>query len=427
MSQDKIQIDYVETSLLKPYPGNPRDFSDKGRDDLKRSIKSFGWTSPILVNMAPGREYIVLSGNLRLEVAKELGFKEVPVVKVEITNPEKEREILLRMNVLNGDWNYQLLKDFEIGTLLEAGFDEKQLSNIWADILSTDDDEFDTEAEIQKITEPFVKTGEIYELGNHRVGIGDSTDQEFVKKVLGSEKVDMIYCDPLFNIGFDYGSGLTTKNKYGGSATDKKPEEDYKEFIKKTVENALSVSKPDIHCFYYCDQNYVGLIQQVFKELGLLNKRVCIWLKNNHNMTPQVAFNKSTEMCVYSIKGSPYLAPINNLNELLNKEISSGNRTIEDVIDLFEIWLAKRVPAQNYIHPTEKSPTLHEKPLKRCTKVNDVVLDLFCGSGSTLIACEQLKRRCYTIDIDPVFASLAIKRYEELTGNKAKLISKDKE
>lgn len=425
--KEKIQIEYIKTSLLKFYPGNPRIWNDKGKDDLKRSISRNGWLSPLLIEMSPGREYTVLSGNMRLELAQEMGFKEVPCVKVVIDDPEKEREIVLRMNVLNGDWNYELLKNFEIGTLLEAGFDEKQLSDIWSDILGIEEDEFDVEQELQKIVTPQTKLGEIYSLGNHVLGCGDATNPEFVKRLLDGTKVDLIYCDPVYNLGISYNFGISGHGQYGGSVNDQKSDTEYKEFLKKTIENALTVSKDDCHIFYYCDQKYIGLLQEIFREVGLDNKRVCLWVKNGFNVTPQVAFNKAYEPCVYATKGSPYLAPINNLNEILNKEIASGNRTIDDIVDLFDIWLARRLPGNQYSHPTEKPLTLHEKPLKRCTKVNDVVLDLFSGSFSTGISCEMLKRRAFACDIDPVFVDLGIRRFEKYSGIKAKSISKRKE
>lgn len=140
-------------------------------------------------------------------------------------------------------------------------------------------------------------------------------------------------------------------------------------------------------------------------------------------MTPQIAFNKLYEPCVYGTRGKPYLAPINNLNEILNKEVGTGNRAMDDVQDLINIWLAKRLPGNEYEHPTEKPPTLHEKPLRRCTKPGDRVLDSFGGSGSTLIACEQLNRIAYLSELDPIFCQLIINRYVQLTGSKAKQLN----
>ncbi len=126
------------------------------------------------------------------------------------------------------------------------------------------------------------------------------------------------------------------------------------------------------------------------------------------------------EPCIYGTKGKPYLAEKElSLHEVLNKEVRSGNQALEDILDLLDIWLVKRLPTQEYEHPTCKPPTLHEKPLKRCTRVNDIVLDLFGGSGSTLVACEQLGRRALLMEYEPIFIDLIIRRYELLTGKKA--------
>jgi len=424
MSMEKISIDYIQTDLLKPYPGNPRDCDDKGKSDLKKSIRKFGWTNPLLINMASGREFIVLSGNLRLTVAKELKIPEIPCIKTMIADPNREKEIVLRMNVLNGIFNDDILRDWGIDLAIEAGLPEVDISAVWDNSLETEDDDFKVDEERAKIIKPKTKLGEIYKLGHHTLGCGNATDKEFVKKVMNGQLADVIYCDPPFNISLNYNKGLGGKSSYGGKTNDSLSDADYKTFLKSTIENALSVAKPDCHIFYYCDQKFIGLLQEIYRELGIENKRVCLWAKNGMNPTPGVAFNKSYEPCVYGVKGKPYLSPkCSNFTEFLNKEIATGNRQLDDIFDLWDIWLVKRLAGQDYSHPTEKPITLHEKALRRCSKVNDVVLDLFSGSFSTGAACEQLKRRIITIDMEPTFCDLAIARFKNLTGQDAKLIS----
>jgi len=125
------------------------------------------------------------------------------------------------------------------------------------------------------------------------------------------------------------------------------------------------------------------------------------------------------ECCVYGVRGKPYLNEmLRNLNEIQNKEIGSGNRSADDIFDLLNIWLVDRLPANEYLHPTMKPPTLYEKALRRCTNIGDYILDLFGGSGSQLIAAEQLKRRALLIEKDPVFVDVILHRYEQLTGVK---------
>ena len=422
-SPTPLKIEHVPIESLKPCPWNPRKWDTSAKEQLRESLTRFGFVDPIIVNNHPDRKNIIVGGHFRWTVAKELGLTEVPVVYISLTE-DKERELNLRLNRNTGEWDYDLLKDFDTSLLLDVGFDNDDLSSIWDHALEIEDDEFDLEKELEKITEPKTKPGELYALGSHLLLCGDSREEASVKRLVGSRQIDMIYSDPPFNIGLSYTDGVSTKGKYGGKTTnDTLTQQGYRSFLETTIQNALLVAKPDVHVFYWCDENYIGLIQSLFTDQKLDIKRTCLWIKNNFNVTPNVAFNKVYEPCVYAVRGKPFLSPdLKNLHEVLNKEVGVGNRAVEDILDLFNIWLAKRLPGQDYEHPTEKPPTLHEKALKRCTRVGDIVLDLFGGSGSTLIACEQMKRTCFTVEIEPIFCDLIIKRYETLTGTKAKLL-----
>lgn len=411
-----LNIVYINVSKLLPATYNPRKWDEAAIKHLTESIKRFGLVDPIIVNGAKERFNIVIGGHFRLKVAKDLEYKEVPAVYVNIPNIEKEKELNLRLNRNTGDWDFELLKNFEIETLLDVGF-EDDLSAIWDANLSVEDDNFDFEKEIEKIKIPKTKPGDLIKLENNLLLCGDSTKLEDVQRLVGKEKIDMVYCDSPYNISLDYNKGIGGKAQYGGTTNDKKSDSEYKEFLKKTFENAVAVSKPDFHIFYYCDESYIWLIQTLYQELGIDNRRVCLWVKNSQNPTPQIAFNKAYEPCVYGTRGTPYLASnITNLNEVLNREVGTGNRLPDDILDLFNIWLVKRLPGQNYEHPTQKPPSLHEKALRRCTKPGDTVLDLFGGSGSTLISCEQLKRRAFLCEIEPIFCDVIINRFKELTG-----------
>lgn len=422
MKKDNLKIEQVSISLLKPAEYNPRKLTSKQEEVLTKSIKEYKLLDPIVVNKFKDRKNIIISGHQRMKVAEKLGYKEVPVVFVSLP-PEKEKELNLLMNKATGEWDFELLKQFDVEILLETGFNDSDISAIWDEHLETTDDEFEIEKEIKKIKTTKIKLGDIFQLGNSYLICADSTDPKTIKKLLGNNKADMIYMDPPFNIGLDYAKGIGKSKNYGGLVDDNKTETDYKDLLKKTITNALAVSKKDVHCFYYCDPLHIGMIQSLYEELGIINKRVAMWIKNNQNPTPQVAFNRMYEPVVYGVKGKPYLSDIKNTSEILNKEIENGNRTIDDILDLLDIWLVKRLPSAQYGHPTEKSPTLHEKALRRCTKVGDIVLDLFAGSGSTLIACEQLKRKCFTAELNPIFCQLTINRYEKYANKKAKKLN----
>ena len=418
-----LHIVYVSVDVLLAAEYNPRTWDVYQKDQLKESITRFGVVDPLLVNGAEERKNIVIGGHFRLAVLKELGFNEVPVVYICISDIEKEKELNIRLNKNQGEFDLDLLSAFDQSFLGDIGFNQVDLSEIFAD-LETDDDEFDIKKELAEIKEPVSKLGEMYQLGPHRLICGSSTDIEVVKKLVGDTKISMTYNDPIFNINLSYRSGIGGSKNYGGSTTDNKSDDEYREFLRKTMVNALAVSDENAHIFYYCDQSYVPLVADLYKELGIDFKRTCIWLKGISNPTPQVAFSKVYEPCVYGTVGKVYLSPhYRNFDEVLNKEVGTGNQMIDDVTELFDIWLVKRLNGQDYNHPTEKPVTLHDKPIKRCTKVGDTVLSMFGGSGGDLIACHQLKRVCYMVELDSVFVDLIIKRYERLTGDKAVKIS----
>lgn len=421
----KINISYVDPSILLPAAYNPRSWDEAAAAKLTDSIRRFGLVDPLIVNCAPNRKNIIIGGHFRYEIAKRLGINKVPVVYINIPDIDKEKELNLRLNRNTGQWDFELLKSFDIELLLDVGFDDSDLSSIWDQHLGVEDDEFNAGAELLKIKEIKTKPGYIYKLGPHIIGCGNATDNTFVDKLVEGTQVDMVYLDPPYNICLDYNSGIGAKGKYGGHLTkDNKTWDQYRDFLVSAIGNALRKVKKDAHIFCYCDESYIGLLQQIYKNLGIDSKRVCLWIKNNQNLTPQVAFNKAYEPCVYGTIGNPYISDrLNNLTEVLNKEVDTGNRTLDDIFDIFNIWLARRLPTSSYEHPTEKPPTLHEKPLRRCTRVGDSVLDLFGGSGSTLIACEQLKRKCIMAEIEPIFCDLIIRRYKNLTGGEVKNVS----
>ena len=404
---------------LIPYDKNPRQMSEKQINDLKKSLKKFN-----LVEIpAIDKDNKVIAGHQRLKVLQLLGRGnekiDVRVPNRKLTKKEFER-YLITSNAVHGDWDFDLLKNFEVGGLAEAGLQDIDLTKLYENEEVIEED-FDLDKEVESIKETTTKTGDVFQLGRHRLICGDSTDSQVLKRLVGGKQVSMIYSDPPFNINYDYSGGLGGNSKYGAKVKDDRTDLEYKNFLKKTMVAALEVAKPSMHIFYWSDQTYVGLIQELYRELGITNKRVCLWLKNNQNPTPGIAFNKCYEPCTYGVRGKPYLAPtVTNLNEVLNKEITTGNSLIEEVLDQLDVWLVKRLPTSEYQHATAKPPKLHEKAIRRCTKPGDIILDSFGGSGSTLIAGHQLGRTVYLVEKEPVFCDVIVNRFEKLTGVKAK-------
>jgi DNA modification methylase len=414
LSNKNLKIEEVPIDLLKGFPGNPRSWPGKSEADLSESLKRFGQVDPVLID----QNNVVIGGNFRLHVMKKLGYETIKCVRLQL-NEEQARELNLRLNKNQGEFDLDLLKAFDIELLLDVGFDDTDLGDIWNASLEVEDDEFDEQKAVKKAATTDIKFGDMFSLGKHRLICGDAGDPAVIKSLVGDLKPSMLYTDPVYNISLDYDKGVGNKASYGGKTKDTKTDAEYAAFLGTALANALAVMGKDAHVFMYCDQTYIGLLQTLMVQHGLTNRRVCLWIKNGFSPVPGVAFNKAYEACVYAIRGTPYLSDVHNLTEILNKEIAPGNRAIDDIIDIFDIWLAKRDAGQDYQHPTQKPLTLHEKPLKRCTKIGDVVLDYYGGSGSTLLACEQTKRVALLCEIEPIFCQVTIDRFEALTGQKA--------
>lgn len=405
---------------LIPADYNPRQISYVERLDLEKSIKEFGAVIPIVVNLTG----TIIGGHQRVSIYADLAYEEIDVMvpNRELTL-EEEMRLNLRLNKNTGSWDETKLADMDVDMLLDVGFNKDELSDMMDDDIIQD--KFDHKKAVEKAKNTNVKIGDVYQLGEHRVMCGSSLEQGDVEKLMGGERANMIYSDPPYNIGLDYNSGIGTKNKYQGTTemelNDKKTKKDYKSFLDGTMKSGIAVSEKDVHIFYWCDEAYIGMVQSLIQENGGENKRVCMWIKNNQNPTPQIAFNKCYEPCVYGVIGKPYLNKnYTAFNEVLNKEVGTGNQAQEDIFDLFNIWLIKRDNAVDYEHPTQKPVNLHEKALKRCSAPGSIVLDLFGGSGSTMMACEQLKRKSYSMELNPIFVQVIINRFEEFTGQKAK-------
>ncbi len=412
---------------LVPYTHNPRIASESFKSKLLKMIQKFGLVEIPAVDI-DGK---ILAGHQRIAVLLALYG---PEYEIEVRIPsraltESERKTyILASNRLHADWDYDLLtQNFDIETMLNTGFENDDLSQIFGDAFDVVEDDWDQDEEIAKIKKPKARLGDIYALGPHRLACIDSLDQASVKRLVGKARIDMVYCDPIYNLGIKglYNKGIGGKASYGGQTDDSKSDTEYRDFLKRSMENALSVAKENCHAYYYCDQKYIGIVQSLFSELGLDNRRVCLWLKGPANPTPGIAFGKSYEPCVYATRKKPYIAPIGlNFAEVMNKELGpSGNKLLDDIMDSIDIWLAKRIAGIEYQHPTQKPVTLHERAIKRCTKPGDTILDLFGGSGSTLLAADAMKRVCFMADCEPIFIDLIIKRYEQATGNKAKKLN----
>jgi DNA modification methylase len=393
-------------------------------ENLKKSFTKFDLVEIAAINL----DGTILAGHQRIKVLKEFGrSKEMIDVRVpnrQLTEEEAEW-YLIASNAIHAEFDRNLLKAFDMNLLVDLGFSQKELDEIWNKKLKVD---INLEDELSKIKEPRTKLGDVILLGTSKLICGSSLEPETLQKLFGDERASMIFSDPVYNLGVDYDKGLGGGASYGGTVDDHKTDEEYKEFLKKSMECALAVTKEDAHVFYFSDCTYIWLIQTLYRELGITNRRVCLWIKNGQNPTPGVAFSKCFEPATYGTRKNPYIVNgVNNLNEVMNPDMTTGNDLIQQVLDTIDVWPVKRLPGNEYEHSTMKPPELYEKAIRRCTRMNEIILDSFSGSGSTIMAGVKLNRRVYAVELEPKFCDLTIRRYEAMTGLKAKIIRNDEE
>ena len=377
---------------------NPRQLSKDQYKQIKDSISRFGLVDPIIINKNKERKNIIVGGHQRVKVATDLDYKEVPCIEVDLTY-DKERELNIRLNKNTGDWDYDILADmFEMDDLQLWGFSEEDLVGYAPEeikIGKTDDDA------IPEDVDPICKLGQLYQLGEHRLLCGDAAKKEDVELLLDGNKADMVFTDPPYNV--DYGEkNNPTKYKDRGIKNDNMSKSEWHIFSTKYIKNIIDYCDGNI---YICmSDKELGHLQNVFIENGGKWSSFIIWVKDSLIIS-QKDYHSRHETILYGWRDG------------LKNRYRIKDRKQDDV------WEIDRYK-KNDLHPTMKPINLMIKAVQNSSKTKDIILDIFIGSGSTLIACEKTNRKCYGMEIDPHYCDVIIKRWEDYTGQKAELIGK---
>jgi DNA modification methylase len=399
---------------LKAADYNPRKASEQEERDLEESIAEFGTVIPVVVNVGK-RANVIIGGHFRVRLYEKKKIEEIDVMvpSRELTIAEEKR-LNLRLNKNTGSWDPEKLKGMGLSLLLDVGFDDEDLQ-IYFDDVDMIDDEFDLGRAMKEIKNPKTKRGDIYQLGDHRLMCGnplDTVDIDALTKE-GKLQASLVHIDTPRTIGETFLEALQDEKTKAGK---------YAAFVETILDNALEASKPNAHIFTWADEKDIWLVQSLYREMKIEPKRVCMWIQKDLKITAKVAFNKAYEPCIYGTRGKdPFLNPaVKNLSGILNKEVNSGNQMIDDVLDSLTVWTDRQPKGDTAIG---KPVTLLERPLKRCTAPGHIVLDLFGGTGTTMIACEQMKRRALVMEADEILCDIIVKRWEEFTNKKAKKVS----
>ena len=400
----KITIKKVDS--LIPYVKNSRTHSDAQVAQIAASIKEFGWTNPILVDGDNG----IIAGHGRLLAARKLGFKEIPTIELkDLTETQKKAYIIADNRLaLNAGWDNEMLT-IELNDLLAdgfalevLGFDPKELNALLEPEVVQGLTDEDSVPDVPE--EPKTKLGDIYQLGNHRLMCGDSTSTDAVDKLMGGQRADLVFTDPPY--GMSYGGGRAAGSTIKGALVkahgmilgDDKTGNDLIALIRDALLSAKMVSKSGAS-FYICfPWRTYSEFEAAMEECGLTASACIVWDKKsiglgNANYRPQHEF-------IFYCKGGVWY----------------GDKAQSDV------WSLSRGATGKYVHPTQKPVELIELALKNSSKGGDTVVDVFGGSGSTLIACEKLNRYAKLMELDPKYCDVIVKRWEDFTGKKAVLL-----
>lgn len=436
MTNNNLAVTYQNVKILNPAPYNPRRWSEDAIAQLTDSIKSFGLVDPILVNSSPDRKNVVIGGHFRLKVAKDLGIKEVPVVYIDIPDIEREKELNVRLNKNLGDWDYELLAEFDETLLSTIGFDSEEIDAIF-DLVVDEPETFDLEKELKKldISKITVQKGDVYQLGDSRLMCGDSTVEADFDKLMNGEQADMCMTDPPYILDYLHAkrggkpvTGFGAKRNRRYLETDVLPDN----FTELWMANVAKYAKPDYSIIVYENWKNLRVIWAEMEKYWKVKNMIVWHLPNRHQgfaakykffskhdiamvgASGDVEYNhdeepdglqEEYETALYAIGGKPQW------------EGYEGGKKYQPTDFISYMASDEKHSGQGVIFGTKPIEILVPY-IKVLTKRGDLVVEPFCGSGSTLIASTKLKRRCNIMEKSPTYAEVALHRWEKLTGQK---------
>ncbi|MBI2314932.1 DNA modification methylase [Candidatus Daviesbacteria bacterium] len=433
----QLEIVQIAISELKVADYNPRKWDDEAVRHLKESVQKFGLIDPIIVNGAKERINVVIGGHFRLKIAKDLGYKEVPIVYVNIPDIEKEKELNLRLNRNTGEWDWNLLAEFDETLLSDIGFSSEEIDNIfdWEE----NPEEFDLQKELQKlnITKINFQKGDVYKLGDNRLMCGDSTSEEDILKLMGGEKACMCFTDPPYLLDYLHG-----KKKKGNAVTGFGAKRDRRyletdvlppDFTTKWMTNIAKVQKPDFSIIVFENPKNLRIIWDELEKHWKYRNTIVWHLPNRvQGFAAKYKFFNKSDIALVGTSGNISLN-LEQEDELFQNEYENALFATSGKPHWEGYEKGKKIQPTDFIEfvaSDEKNSgqgvVFGTKPveilipyMKVLTKRGDLIIEPFGGSGSTLIAAEKLKRRCFVMEKSPVYSEVIKHRWEKLTGRKA--------
>jgi DNA modification methylase len=384
----------VKISDVKTNPNNPRTIKDEKFNKLVKSIQDFPEMlriRPIVVNS----DMVVLGGNMRLKACKEAGLKEIPIIRADQLTEDQQREFIIKDNVGFGEWEWEMIRaDWDVNELAEWGLDIPEFETTKLEAVEDD-------YEMPDQVETYIVLGDLFEIGEHRLLCGDSTDSDAVAKLMNGEKADMVFTDPPY--------GVAINNSNGKILGD----EDLQVFD-ECLPNIELFSKSDSHVYIYFGIQFisecVSKLKEYFKQTNILIQRIT----HENKPSPSGYFKNNYEVCYFSNKGSKgFNSGILEVSESTKNDLRyHGDGFLDTYLALNEIKATEH--NLKAIHPTQKTIEICSFYQNVSSKQNDLVLDLFLGSGSTMVSAHQLKRKCYGMELDPKYCQVIVDRMIKL-------------
>lgn len=414
MIGQKLNIQILKLKDLKPAEYNPRKSTKEQEKHLQESLKKFGCVEPIIVNINDNRKNIIVGGHFRVRELIKLGVKEVECVVVNL-NLEEERELNLRLNSNTGDWDYDLLyKNFTYSQLNSVGFQYNSLEAEARKLLRLyKEQEQEQEQEFKRENTRNIKKGDLFILKNddkgteHRLICGDCLESNILNLLMNNKKADMVITDPPYNISI---KNSTTREVI---ANDNMPQEEFNKFLSKSFDVLQKYSAQEAHNYIFCNFKCFSTFENIGKKhWGDEKSAIYIWVKDLPGLG--CSYKEQWEIILFFTKQKSIKFYDNKESNVWQVERPSSFKfRINEKDNLAD------TPTYQ-IHLTIKPTKLIMRAIKNsCLKENGIILDIFGGSGSTLIGAEKMQRNCYMSELDELYCNVIIDRWERLTGKKA--------
>lgn len=415
-------VQEVAVSELIPYVNNAKIHSEDQVTKIAASIREFGFLNPVLID----EQKNIIAGHGRVMAAKKLGLEVVPCINIEGLSDAQRKAYILADNKLGelADWDKELVSE-ELKFLKEFDFDIGLTGFGTDDIILDDDGVFEIPEEPEVKTEEVkqrTKFGDVWKLGKHRLMVGDSTDYGNVQTLMDGNLADCLITDPPYNVAISNATGDTIAN-------DDMEDSDFYQFLYDAFMNAqLSLKEGGSFYIWHADSEGKNF-RNAAEAAGLKIRQNLVWVKNSFTLGRQ-DYQWQHEPCLYGWKegAGHYFVPVRNFSTCFESKTDLYEKSKDELVDMiYEVLGSGTVihedkPRVDSLHPTMKPQALIRRQMKNSTKEGDTVLDLFGGSGTTLLVAEQIGRTCYMMEYDPKYADVIIQLWEEQTGRKAELL-----